>query len=107
MNPMDILKNMQELQGKMSEMQERLKDIIVTGSSGGGMVTIRMNGKMEVLDVKIAPEAVDPEDVGMLEDLVQAAVNSTMQDLQEQLKSQAATLAGGAGMPFGGNFPGL
>ncbi len=104
---MDILKNMQELQGKMSEMQERLKDIVITGSSGGGMVSIRMNGKMEVLDVNIAPEAVDPRDVAMLEDLVQAAVNSTMRDLQEELKSQAANLAGGTGMPFGGNFPGL
>jgi nucleoid-associated protein EbfC len=105
MNPMDILKNMQDLQGKMEKMQDQLKDITVSGSSGGGMVTVKVNGKMEVLDVKIAPEVVDPSDITMLEDLVLAAVNSTLRELQDALKNQATQLTGGLNIP--GGFPGL
>lgn len=105
MIPMDILKNMQNLQGKMEEMQEQLKDITVSGSSGGGMITVKINGKMEVLDVSIAPEVVDPSDITMLEDLILAAVNSTLHELQDALKSHASQLTGGLNIP--GGFPGL
>ena len=73
---MDILKNMQDLQGKM-----------------------------EVLNVAIAPEVVDPTDITMLEDLVLAAVNSTLRELQDALKNQATQLTGGLNLP--GGFPGL
>jgi nucleoid-associated protein EbfC len=99
MDPMDLLKNLKDLQSQMSGVQERLKDIIVQGSAGGGMVVIDMNGSMEVLSVKIAPEVVDPEDITMLEDLVLAACNSAATALREKMSQQAASLAGGAGFP--------
>ena len=104
MNPMDLLKNFQDMQGRMQEMQRRLKDIVVTGSSGGGMVKITMNGNMEVKSVSIAPEIVDPEDVGMLEDLVRAAMNSVNRELQESMKQHASELTGGLSIP---GFPGM
>lgn len=101
---MDLLKNFQDMQGRMQEMQRRLKDIVVTGSSGGGMVKITMNGNMEVKSVSIAPEIVDPEDVGMLEDLVRAAMNSVNRELQESMKQHASELTGGLSIP---GFPGM
>lgn len=104
MNPMDLLKNFQDMQGRMQEMQRRLKDIVVTGSSGGGMVKITMNGNMEVKSVSIAPEIVDPDDVGMLEDLVLAAMNSVNRELQESMKQHASELTGGLSIP---GFPGM
>jgi DNA-binding YbaB/EbfC family protein len=94
MDPMDILKNLQNLQSQMSGMQDKLKDITAIGSSGGGMVTIEMNGNMEVLQVKIAPEVVDPEDISMLEDLVLAAVKSAMDTVKERVTKEAGNLAG-------------
>lgn len=100
MDPMDILKNLQNLQSQMSGMQEKLKDITAIGSSGGGMVTIEMNGAMEVLNVNIAPEAVDPDDVGMLEDLVLAAVKSAFDAVKEKISQEAGSLAGGGGFPL-------
>ncbi|MGM0431773.1 MAG: YbaB/EbfC family nucleoid-associated protein [Spirochaetota bacterium] len=96
MDPMELLKN---LQSQMSGMQEQLKDITAKGSSGGGMVTVELNGKMEVLSVTIAKEVVDPEDVSMLEDLVLAAFNSAVSSIQGKIAQQASSLAGGAGIP--------
>ena len=58
-NPLDLLKNFQNIQSKMSEMQERLKDIVVTGSAGGGMVRIDIDGQLAVRSVEISPEAAD------------------------------------------------
>ncbi len=99
MDPMDLFKNLKDLQAQMSGMQEQLKDIIVHGSSGGGMVIVDMNGKMEILSVKISPEVVDPEDIPMLEDLVLAAFNSAAASLKEKMAQQASSLTGGAGFP--------
>ncbi len=99
MDPMDLLKNLKNLQSQMSGMQEQLQDIVVQGSAGGGMVVIDMNGKMEVLSVKIAPEVVDPDDITMIEDLVLAAINSATAALKDKMSEQAASLAGMAGFP--------
>lgn len=95
---------MQDLQGQMTQMQEKLQHIRAEGSSGGGMVTVRLNGKLEVLNISIAPEIVDPEEIGMLEDLVLAAINSAMANVQEKMKSEAAGLTGGLNIP---GFPGM
>ncbi|MDA3832720.1 MAG: YbaB/EbfC family nucleoid-associated protein [Spirochaetales bacterium] len=103
MDPMDIMKNLQNLQSQMSGMQEQLQDITAQGSAGGGMVTVEMNGKMDVLSVHIAQEVVDPDEVGMLEDLVLAAISSAMGAIKEKIASEASSLAGGAGFP--GGFP--
>jgi hypothetical protein len=93
-NPMELLKNVQNMQSKISEMQERLKDITVTGSSGGGMVQIEMDCRMSVRKVKIAKEAVDPEDVEMIQDLVLAAVSDAVARVQEKIKEEASSATG-------------
>lgn len=86
MNPMDLLKNMGMLQEKMQEAQQKLKQISVTGSAGGGMVSITLNGEFQILNVEIAPEVVDPQDVTMLQDLVRAAHNDAAARIREQLR---------------------
>lgn len=94
MNPMDLLKNMGQLQQTMQEAQRKLKEVTVTGSAGGGMVSITMNGEFHVLSVEIAPEAVDPRDVPMLQDLFRAAHNDASAKVREELQGSLSSLAG-------------
>ena len=101
MNPMDILKNFQNIQSRMGEMQDRLKDLTVSGTSGGGMVVIEMNGQMEVTGVTISPEAVDPEDIGMLQDLIFAAFSDASAKMKEKMKEEMSSLTGGMDLPPG------
>lgn len=105
MNPMDLLKNFQDLQSQMADIQNNLKDVRVTGTSGAGMVEITLNGNMKVESISIAPEIVDPDDVTMLEDLVLGALNAALTNLQDALKEKAASVAGG--LQFPGGFPDL
>lgn len=72
------------LQQKFEKMQEQLKDVETTGSAGGGLVTITLNGEQEMKSIKIKPECVDPEDVEGLEDLIRAAYNDASQKLQRE-----------------------
>ncbi len=104
----DIMKQAQKMHKKMEEIQNELKERVVEGSSGGGMVTAKMNGRQELLAVNIDKEVVDPEDVEMLEDLVVAAVNQAAKKSQEMCEQEMAKLTGGlnipglpGGMPFG------
>jgi hypothetical protein len=99
MNPMDILKNFQNMQSKVQEMQSKVKNISVTGSAGGDMVRVEMNGEMKVTNVTIAPEVVDPNDVEMLEDLVLAACTNASTKIREKLKEEVNTLTGGIDLP--------
>ena len=101
MNPMDIIKNLQNMQSKVGEMQERLKELVVTGSSGGDMVRIELNGQMEVLGVTISAEAVDPDDIEMLQDLVTAAFRDASAKLKEKMREEMSTLTGGMDLPPG------
>ena len=100
-NPFELLKNFQGLQAKMGEMQEKLKAVRVTGSAGGGMVTVELSGDLHVEKVTIAPEAVDPSDIRMLEDLVLAAVSDAHARLKEKLRDEMASVTGLAGLPPG------
>ena len=100
-NPFEMLKNLQGLQAKMGEMQEKLKSVRVTGSAGGGMVTVELNGELRVEKVTIAPEAVDPSDIRMLEDLVLAATSDALVRLKEKLRDEMAQATGIAGLPPG------
>jgi DNA-binding YbaB/EbfC family protein len=102
-NPFDILKNAQKLQEQMGAFQNKLAGIVVTGSAGGGMVEIDMNGRMEVQAVRIAAEAA--EDLRMLQDLVMAAFASAMDKVKEQSGREMGALASGLGIPPG-SFPG-
>jgi DNA-binding YbaB/EbfC family protein len=103
-NPFDILKNAQKIQEQVSALQEKLGEISETGASGGGMVEVEVNGKMEVLSVRISPEALDPGDIQMLQDLTAAAVNTALEKIKERVKNEMGALAGGAGFPA---IPGL
>jgi hypothetical protein len=100
-NPFEMLKNLQGLQAKMGEMQEKLKSVRVTGSAGGGMVTVELNGDLRAEKVTISPEAVDPSDIRMLEDLVLAAASDALVRLKEKLRDEMAQVTGIAGLPPG------
>ena len=105
-NPFDILKNAKQIQEQVGSIQEKLGLISVTGSAGGGMVEIDVTGKMEVLAVRIKAEAVDPDDITMLEDLVAAAMTQAMEKIREKITGEIGSLAGGMGIPLPGLFGG-
>ncbi|MCL2129979.1 MAG: YbaB/EbfC family nucleoid-associated protein [Treponema sp.] len=102
-NPFDILKNAQKIQEQMGDFQEKLARISITGSAGGGMVEIDMNGRMEALAVRIAPDAIDGDDREMLQDLVCAALNNAMEKVRESINSEVGGMLPG-GIP---GFPGM
>ena len=83
----------------MTELQEELEAREYEASAGGGMVSVKVNGKKELLSLSIKPEAVDPDDVEMLEDLVMAAVNEAMREASETTEREMGKLTGGMGMP--------
>jgi DNA-binding YbaB/EbfC family protein len=99
-NPFDILKNAQKIQEQMGAFQEKLGDITATGSSGGGMVEADLNGRMELTALRISPEAIDPDDIGMLQDLIIAAYTNAQEKIKEGLSREMGSLAGGIpGLP--------
>lgn len=100
-NPFDMLRQLQGLQSRMGEIQEKLRAVRVTGSAGGGMVTVDLNGQMMVEKVRIAPEAVDPKDIPMLEDLVLAATTDAIERLKEKIRDEVSQATGGLGLPPG------
>jgi nucleoid-associated protein EbfC len=100
-NPFDMFKQLQGLQSRMGEMQEKLKSVRVTGSAGGGLVTVEVNGQMQIEKVTIAPEAVDPRDIPMLQDLVLAAVTDAMDRIKEKIREEMSQASGMLGLPPG------
>jgi len=92
---MKMLKDPQALQRQALEAQARMAAISAVGSAGGGMVRITMSGTMELLRIEIAPEAIDPSDPGMLQDLVKAAHNDASQRVKEALQADVARSMGG------------
>jgi DNA-binding YbaB/EbfC family protein len=105
-NPFDILKNAQKIQEQMGTFQEKLGIIFVTGSSGGGMVEIDLNGRMEVLAIRLDQEVVNPQDITMLLDLIVAAFSNGLEKATEAVHREVGTMAGGLGIQ-GGAFPGF
>ncbi len=103
-NMNQILKQAQQMQAEMAKAQEQLKNETVEASAGGGMVKVTMTGDLQLREITISPEAVDPEDVDMLQDMVAAAVTEALRSAQEL----AANRMGGiAGLGGGGGLPGL
>ncbi len=96
-----MMKQAKEMQGRMQQMQEELQKVEIDGSAGGGMVSVTMNGRHEILNVRIDPEVVVPDDVEMLEDLVTAAVNDARAKLEERMQSEMGKLTGNLGLPPG------
>ena len=94
-----MMKQLQQAQSKMQQVQEELASKTVEGSAGGGMVKVAVNGRHELLSIKIDPTVVDPDDVEMLEDLVTAAVNDAQTRADEMARDEMSKLAGGFGLP--------
>ena len=103
-NMQQLLKQAQKMQQDMMAAQEALKHEVVDASAGGGMVTVEVTGDLVVKSIKIDPEAVDPDDVELLQDMVLAAVNEALRAAQELAASKLGGLAGGLG---GLGLPGL
>jgi DNA-binding YbaB/EbfC family protein len=101
-NPFDFLKNAQKIQEQMSGFQEKLGGITATGSSGAGMVEIDINGRMEVIAVRIAPEAL--ADAEMLQDLIMAAFSDGMAKVKDAITGEVGAMTGGMNIP---GFPGV
>lgn len=95
----NIMKQAQMIQGKMAKLQEEAKLKTAEATSGGGAVTVKVNGKNEVLELTIKKEAVDPNDVEMLQDLVIAAVNEAMKKVQAELSEEMSRITGGMNIP--------
>jgi DNA-binding YbaB/EbfC family protein len=97
---MKILQQAQEMQGRFQKIQDELQRITVSGSAGGGMVTVEANGQGSVQRVKIDPSVVNPADVEMLEDLVLVAVTEAQKKAQAQAQQELGKLTGGLPLPF-------
>lgn len=95
----NMMKQAQKLQSKMLQMQEELAQRTVEASAGGGMVKVVANGKQQIVSIQIEKEVVDPEDVEMLQDLVQAAVNDALARAQEMVQAEMSKLTGGLSIP--------
>ncbi|MBQ9930150.1 MAG: YbaB/EbfC family nucleoid-associated protein [Oscillospiraceae bacterium] len=102
MNQAAMMRQAQKMQQELLRMQEEQENKIYTATAGGGMVSASVNGKHEVVDLKINPEAVDPDDVDMLQDMVIAAVNEAMRAADADAASNMSRLTGG--MNLGGLF---
>lgn len=94
-----LMKQAQQMQRKMAQLQEELAEKEVEATAGGGMVTAIANGKNQLVDLKIDQEVVDPEDVEMLQDLVQAAVNEALTKAQTMVQDEMSKLTGGMNIP--------
>ncbi len=97
-------KQVRDMQKRMADMENQLAERVVEGAAGGGMVKALVNGKQEVLSVKISPEVVDPEDIEMLEDLVTAACNQAIKKAGDMRDEEMKKITGGMGIP---GMPGL
>jgi DNA-binding YbaB/EbfC family protein len=102
----NLMKQAQAMQEKMAEMQARLAEMEVEGQAGAGMVRAVVNGKGEVKRIRIEPNVVDPQDVGMLEDLVVAACNDARAKADAMSAEETQKLMGGLGLPPGLGLPG-
>ena len=110
-NMQQLLKQAQKMQQDMLAAQESLKDEVVDASAGGGMVSVKVTGDLVVKSITIDPQAVDPDDVELLQDMVLAAINEGMRAAQELAASKMGSITGGLGGGAGGlgglGIPGL
>lgn len=99
-NPNQMMKQVQKMQAEMERIQEELGNKTVEATAGGGMVRVVATGKQEIKEIAIAPEAVDPEDVEMLQDTIVAAVNEALRKAGELAQQDMAKVTGGMKLPF-------
>ena len=98
-NMQQLARQAQKLQAQMTKMQEELEAREYEASAGGGVVTVKVNGKKELLGLEIKPEAVDPDDVEMLQDMILAAVNEGLRLASETMEKEMGKLTGGMNIP--------
>lgn len=101
----NLMKQAQQMQSKMAEMQAKLGDLEVTGAAGGGMLQVTLNGKFELKKIKIDKGLVDPEDVEVLEDLILAAFNDAKVKAEAAMQEEMAKVTGGLNLPPGIKLP--
>ena len=107
-NMNQMLKQVQEMQAAVEKAQAEVQKEIVEASAGGGMVTVKVSGALEIVDIQIDPDAVDPDDVEMLQDMIQAATNEALRAAQEMVATRMSAAAGGLEQALGGlGLPGL
>ncbi len=92
-----MMKQVEQMQTEMAKAQEQLADEVVEASAGGGMVKVKMSGSLELREVVVDPEAVDPEDVEVLQDMILAAVNEALRSTQERAQTKIGGITGGLG----------
>lgn len=103
-NMNNLMKQAQKMQKQMEESQKELEEKIFTATAGGGAVEVTVSGKKEVVGVKLTEEVVDPDDIEMLEDLIVAATNEALRQMEEASSATMSKITGGLG-GLGGGFP--
>ena len=98
-NMNNMLKQVQKMQKQMQQVQEEVEQKELEITAGGGAITVRVNGKRQLLDIEIKPEVVDPDDVEMLQDLIVAAVNEALREADEMVSKEMGKVTGGMNMP--------
>jgi DNA-binding YbaB/EbfC family protein len=96
---MNIQKMMKDLQRMQSKLQDEIETLEVEGTSGGGVVTARMNGKKDLVGLTLTAEAITPDDLGMMQDLILAAVNDAGRKIDAEIQRKTQGLAGGLNLP--------
>lgn len=99
-----MMKKIQDMQNEMARIQEEVESSEFSASAGGGAVEVTVNGKHEVLDVKIQPEVVDPEDVEILSDMIIAATNEAIRKAADTMEQRMGSATSGMGLPAGLGF---
>jgi DNA-binding YbaB/EbfC family protein len=94
-----LMKQAQKMQSQLLKVQEEMATRTVEATSGGGMVTVKANGRQEILSIRIEPEVVNPEDLDMLQDLIVAAVNEAFKKAQEMMTEEMGKITGGLSIP--------
>ena len=95
----NMMKQVQDIQGRINGMQAELAEKTIATSSGGGMVTVTENGKQEIISINISPEIIDPGDISMLQDLVTAAVNTALKSSKDMMQQELSKITGGIKIP--------
>ena len=99
MNQQQMMKQVRKMQAKMEKIQNQVSEETVTATAGGGMVSVEVYGDMRVKAITIDPQAVDPEDVEMLQDMIVAAVNQGIEDAQAMAADRMGAVTGGLNIP--------
>ncbi|EHR36300.1 YbaB/EbfC family nucleoid-associated protein [Helcococcus kunzii] len=94
-----MMKQVQQMQKRMEDAQKEIEESTVTATSGGGMVEVEANGKKQIISIKIDPEAVDPEDVEILQDMVLTAVNDAISQVEKLSEEKLGKITGGMNLP--------